>query len=295
MRSGPAARAIRLLGDRWAILVLRDAFQGVRHFEQFLERSGASRATLTRRLRSLVANGILVRVRAASPPARIEYRLTARGRDLFPLSMAAWSWERRWAPRGAGIPLTLRHRDCGHAMRPETVCAACGAPVQLRDVTHRPGTATRARVAARDSRAPRLSALTGATHRGSRPELAHVADIVGDAWTPLVLAAAFFGQTRFDAIQREIGIATNILSSRLERLVARRILRRQPYQRRPLRHEYRLTDKGRDLFPYALVLNAWGERWLATGSGSPYVLVHRPCGAVLVPQVRCSHCHGTLA
>jgi DNA-binding HxlR family transcriptional regulator len=295
MRGSPVARAIRLLGDRWSILVIRDAFQGVRRFEQFLERSGASRATLARRLRSLVAGGILVRAPSGDSPGRFEYRLTPRGRELFPLSMVAWNWERRWAPRGAGIPLRLRHRDCGHEMRPETACAGCGEVVALRDVSHRPGPGVRARAPARSVRSARLSGLTGTTHRGSRPELAHVADIVGDPWTPLVLSAAFFGLRRFDEIQREIGIATNTLAGRLERLVRRRILERRPYQQQPPRFEYRLTAKGRDLFPYALVLNAWGDRWLGAPGGSPFQLVHRGCGRVITPVVRCSHCHVALA
>ncbi|HET9693256.1 MAG TPA: helix-turn-helix domain-containing protein, partial [Steroidobacteraceae bacterium] len=118
VRASSVTRAIRVIGDRWAILVIRDAFQGIRRFDQFVERSGASRSTLTRRLHSLVAAGILQRVQYSSTPARWDYRLTPKGRDLFPLSIWAWNWERRWAPRGAGIPLRLRH-DCGHAMRAE--------------------------------------------------------------------------------------------------------------------------------------------------------------------------------
>jgi len=295
LRGSSVTRAIRLIGDRWAILVVRDAFQGERRFEQFLERTGASRATLTRRLHSLAASGILVRAPSGESPGRFEYRLTPRGRELFPLSMVAWNWERRWAPRGAGIPMTLRHRDCGHEMRPETACSACGRILVLQEVFDRPGPGARARVPVRAVRSLRLSTLTGATHRGTQPALAHIADIVGDPWTPLVLAAAFFGLRRFDAIQREIGIATNTLAARLELLVRRRILERRPYQQLPPRFEYRLTDKGRDLFPYALVLNAWGDRWLAPPGGPPFQLVHHGCGQVIAPVVRCSHCHEPLA
>jgi DNA-binding HxlR family transcriptional regulator len=294
VRGSSVTRAIRLLGDRWSILVIRDAFQGVRRFEQFLERSGASRATLTRRLRALVATGVLTRVRYSAAPPRWEYRLTPKGRDLFPLSMVAWDWERRWAPRGAGIPLRVRHSACGHDMRAETACSHCGQVLSVRDVATetRPGVATRA--VPRSTRSRRMSSLTGASRRGTHESLTHIADIVGDPWTPLVLAAAFFGVRRFDDFQRELGIASNVLATRLELLVQRKVLKRSLYLRQPQRYEYRLTDKGRELFPYAIVLNAWGDKWLTTPSGPPLRFLHRPCGKEFTPVVRCSHCLATL-
>ncbi len=294
LRGSSVTRAIELLGDRWSILVVRDAFQGVRRFEDFLARTGASRATLTRRLRSLETSGILRRVESESSPGRREYRLTSMGRDLFPLSLVAWSWERRWAARDAGIPLKLRHTACGHDMKPETVCSRCGGPLTLRDVEHRRGPGRLPRVPSSPARSWRLSALTAATHRGTQSTLTHITDIVGDPWTPLLIAAAFFGQRRFDEFEQELGIATNILSARLELLVRQKILVRRLYVRHPPRQEYRLTEKGHGLFHYAVVLNAWGDRWLLPPSGPAYQLVHRGCGQVVAPLVRCSHCHEAL-
>jgi len=294
MRGSSVTRAIELIGDRWSILVVRDAFQGVRRFEDFLARTGASRATLTRRLRALEASGILRRAASATSPGRREYRLTPMGRDLFPLSLVAWSWERRWVPRGAGIPTRLRHAACGRDMQPETVCSRCGGPLTLREVEHRRGPGRLPRVPATQGRSWRLSALTAATHRGSQSTLTHIADIVGDPWTPLLIAAAFFGLRRFDEFEQELGIATNILSTRLDLLVRQKILVRRLYVRHPPRQEYRLTQKGRDLFHYAVVLNAWGDRWLAPPGGPAYQLVHRDCGRVVAPLVRCGHCHEAL-
>lgn len=288
-------RAIRLLGDRWSILVIRDAFQGVRRFEDFLERTGAPRATLASRLRALVNGRILDRVPARDAPGRHEYRLSERGRDLYPLSLVAWSWERRWVPRGGGIPPRLYHRSCGHEMRPELACGHCGRPLSLRDVSYRARPGRPDREAGRPPRLRRLSSATADTHRGTQAALTHIADIVGDPWTPLVLAASFFGLRRFDDLRRELGIASNILAARLELLVRQGILERRLYQRQPARHDYRLTDKGRDLFPYALVLNAWGDRWLATAAGPPYTLRHDACGHEAAPVVRCSHCRAAVA
>jgi DNA-binding HxlR family transcriptional regulator len=294
MRGSSVTRAIELIGDRWSILVVRDAFQGVRRFEDFLARTGASRATLTRRLRALEASGILRRAALTSPSGRGEYRLTDMGRDLFPLSLIAWAWERRWVPRGAGIPATLRHAGCGHDVRPQVVCGHCSGAVTLGEVEHRRGPGRLARVATSRARPWRRSVFTADTQHGSHASLTHIADIVGDAWTPLIIAAAFFGRRRFDEFQQELGIATNILAARLELLVAQRILLRRLYVRRPPRQEYRLTEKGRDLFHYAAALNAWGDRWLAPPSGPAYELVHRGCGCVLAPVVRCGHCHEPL-
>lgn len=293
--ASPITRAIRVLGDRWSLLVIRDAFQGVRRFEQFLARSGGSRATLTRRLRALVAAGVLERVRYSSTPPRFEYRLTTCGRELYPLSLFAWDWERRWAPRGAGIPLHLRHEACGAPLRAVTACADCALPLELRDVVleARPGAVSRA--PRRQGRMRRLSALTGASQRGTQQSLTHVADLVGDPWTPLLLAAAFFGVRRFDDFQRELGIASNILAARLDLLVRRKVFVRRPYQRQPLRHEYRLTAKGLDLFPYAVLLDAWGQRWLGTRHGPPFVFIHEPCGRQAIGRVQCAACGAALA
>jgi DNA-binding HxlR family transcriptional regulator len=287
--SAAVIRAIQVLGDRWSILIIRDAFLGARRFQDFLERTGTSRATLTDRLRSLVADGIFHRKRYCSAPLRYEYRLTEKGRDLLNLSLIAWRWERRWAPRGAGIPLDLVHTECGRTMQPILACSHCSDTVDIRDAYLLPGRGNAARVPTpRQFR--RMSAVTSANHSGTGRELIHISDIVGDPWTPMVVGTAFFGIRRFDDMQRELGIATNILADRLELLVRQRIFNRRLYQHRPPRHEYRLTDKGRDLFGYALLKNAWADRWLASPSGSSYRIFHRNCAHELRPLVRCSEC-----
>ena len=282
-------RAIDVVGDRWALLILRDAFQGARRFEEFVERTGATRATLTNRLRALVEEGILDRVRYSTSPPRFEYRLTRRGRDLFPVALAAWRWERRWAgPRG-GVPTRLRHEACGHATRPELVCAACGDPLDLRRTRFRSRVPS-GPVPRLKPRLRRLSPSTAVTHRGSSCDIIHLVDVVGDRWTPLIVSAAFFGQRRFEDIQASLGIASNILTARLAVLVDLGVLERRSYSSHPARSAYRLTRKGRDLFPYAVALNAWGDRWLGGRAGATAMLYHETCGKRLVPQARCNHC-----
>ena len=122
--------------------------------------------------------------------------------------------------------------------------------------------------------------------------VAQTLDIVGEWWTLLVVRNLMFGQRRFEAIQGDLGIARNILSDRLGTLVEHGIVDRVKYQDHPERFEYRLTDKGRDLFPVVAALMAWGDRWAAP-LGKPIDLVHS-CGHVATPTVVCDHCGGAL-
>ena len=112
---------------------------------------------------------------------------------------------------------------------------------------------------------------------------------VGDRWTLLILRDAFRGVRRFGDFCADLGIARNILADRLDKLVFHRILTRVPYQDRPLRHEYRLTPKGRDLSPALIALMRWGDRWAVEGE-PPTLLVHDTCGAELEQLLRCPVC-----
>src|SRR3712207_828765 len=91
--------------------------------------------------------------------------------------------------------------------------------------------------------------------------------VLGERWAILILREAFYGATRFDEFQRNLGIAPNILSARLRALVAHGVLERAPGAGGGARHEYRLTEKGRDVFPAYLALKRWGDRWMAPPEG----------------------------
>jgi DNA-binding HxlR family transcriptional regulator len=120
--------------------------------------------------------------------------------------------------------------------------------------------------------------------------IARTVDLIGDWWTPLVLREAFLGVRRFDDFQRSLGIGRNILTQRLHRLVDEGMLERRPYQERPLRHEYVLTEKGRDFYPVLAAMMRWGDRWLAGDEGPPLVLHHTACDHDTHAAVVCSHC-----
>ena len=113
--------------------------------------------------------------------------------------------------------------------------------------------------------------------------------VVGDRKTLLVLREAFLGVRRFDQLRRNSGLARNILSDRLNVLVANGILRRELYQERPQRYEYCLTRKGVDLYPVLITLMEWGTRYGELDEPA-ILLEHRRCGAIMMPQLACPEC-----
>jgi DNA-binding HxlR family transcriptional regulator len=290
--NSPVARSFAVVGDRWAGLILRDAFLGVRKFEAFRKRSGAARGTLSSRLKALVDSGILQHHRYQDSPTRFEYRLTKKGLDLYPFIMSVWDWETRWSIE-THIPPDLRHKTCGQAMRPLFQCSACHTEVGLRDVSYQ----RQAELGPPETMPPRFqrrSASKQNSSQGVDRAFFHVLDIIGDRWTGLVIAAMYFGLNRYDEIATALGIATNILSDRLKILVAAEILEQVPYQQKPARYQYRLTEKGAALYPIALQLHEWAIRWLFENDKPAIALFHVPCNKSLETELVCSACKQAL-
>jgi DNA-binding HxlR family transcriptional regulator len=120
--------------------------------------------------------------------------------------------------------------------------------------------------------------------------VARSAAVLGDHWNVLLIRQACLGVRRFDDFQRELGIGRNMLTLRLNMLVEEDLLRRVEYQTKPVRHEYRLTEKGRDVYPIIAAMAAWGERWLCGPEGPPVVLHHTTCAHQMHAVVVCSEC-----
>ncbi len=136
------AQCLEVIGEWWSMLIIRDVFLGVRRFDDFQSRLGISRNILTTRLTTLVDAGILEKVPYQDRPVRYEYRLTAKGRDLWPVLTTMREWGDRWAaPRGA--PLELVHQACGETMVLHHTCRSCGEAVDSRSVRARPGPGAR--------------------------------------------------------------------------------------------------------------------------------------------------------
>jgi len=119
--------------------------------------------------------------------------------------------------------------------------------------------------------------------------LARSLEILGERWTLLVIRDVFYGKRRFDAIQEDLGVARNVLSSRLARLVDEGILEKRAYQERPVRYEYFLTEKGIDLWPTMITLMHWGDRYVAD-HGPPVVIHHKECDGEVDDRGYCGRC-----
>jgi len=125
------ARTLEIVGEKWALLAVREVFLGNRRFDEMVRRTGAPRDTLAARLRSLVGAGILERRQYSEHPARHEYRLTEAGQELYPVILTLMRWGDKHLAGDAGPPLVLEHA-CGHRLVAKVVCAACGEPVDAR-------------------------------------------------------------------------------------------------------------------------------------------------------------------
>ncbi|MFI1916555.1 winged helix-turn-helix transcriptional regulator [Nocardia sp. NPDC020380] len=139
-------RTLDIVGEKWTFLVLREAFYGVRRFADFHRAIGCARNILSARLKTLTDEGLLRRetYQEAGSRPRDEYRLTAKGIELFPALVALMQWGDHWTADPAGPPVELFHRDCGEPIKAEIHCAAGHGPLTARDVQGRPGPGARA-------------------------------------------------------------------------------------------------------------------------------------------------------
>jgi len=125
---------------------------------------------------------------------------------------------------------------------------------------------------------------------GLNCSLAQCLEVVGDWWTLMIVRDVFLGVHRFDDLQSRLGISRNVLIQRLDKLVDDGVLRKVPYQEHPPRYDYRLTDKGVDLWGVITTMRQWGDRWAAP-DGPRLELVHATgCGRIMEAQLVCSEC-----
>ncbi|HEX2393611.1 MAG TPA: helix-turn-helix domain-containing protein [Solirubrobacterales bacterium] len=120
--------------------------------------------------------------------------------------------------------------------------------------------------------------------------VAKALEVIGERWSLLIVRAVMHGNRRFGEIQESLGIARNVLSARLQRLVDEDILERRAYQENPPRCEYFLTEKGLDLWPALIALLDWGERYTPRPQGPPRVIVHKQCGGRVNGRGICEAC-----
>jgi len=120
--------------------------------------------------------------------------------------------------------------------------------------------------------------------------IARSLEVVGERWTLLMLRDALLGLRRFEEFRESLGVASNVLTARLERLCEEGLLERRAYQTMPERFEYLPTRKGRDIAPALIMLMKWGDRYYAGPDGPPRLTVHRDCGGRVNDKLRCARC-----
>ncbi|MDM0071487.1 helix-turn-helix domain-containing protein [Variovorax sp. J31P207] len=287
-RNCSVGRTIDVIGDGWSFMVLRECYFGVKRFEQFKDILGLPRTTLSDRLRKLTAMGLLRQVQYTDKPPRFEYHLTRVGIDLYPVMLALMSFGDKWLGGRKKKPLQLIHRTCEHPCSAIVVCSECRVEILPSRVSYRdgPGAGTST---IRVERKSRRSADPTALERRRPSSVARALQVIGDRWSFMIIREAFFRVRRFDDLQSGLGIAPNILTDRLNRLVADGVFRRVQYQIGPDRYEYRFTEKGRDLFGSMIAMLHWGDRWLSGGK-PPLILTHLDCGKDFDPTVACDQC-----
>lgn len=276
----PLALAHAVIGDAWTQLILREAFHGVRRFTDWSTNLRIPRTVLSGRLNRLVAAGIM-EVKVPPGAKRGEYRLTETGLDLYGVALMQGMWERDHAPSILQRRYALSFHDArtGKPIVPKVLDRPGGKPVDPRDVgvVEGPGLIERS--------APAHRRWSGGRAPAERPMIERSVDIIGDHWSWSILACAFLRIRRFDDMLEATGMAPNILSDRLTRLVGSGILARIPYQASPVRHEYRLTEAGLELYPVVLAMHGWAERWLCDFDDPPLKLVHLSTGERITPAV----------
>jgi len=268
-------QALLAIGDQWTLLILQRAFlKHTRRFADWRDQLGMSESVLAGRLREMVAGDLLEPVPYRNGRTRLEYRLTEKAVDLWPLLVAIWSWERAWVDRPRRLP-NMVHLDCGQAADVELGCAECGkAPVTARDTTMtRAENTTFAQVTA-----PRLHRKTARdVSSDALSYLPVTMEILGDRWSTVLLAAAFMRMRRFSEFETRLRPPPSILSDRLKRFGELGVLRQEDH--------YRLTGKGLAFFGVFAFLSGWAQRWY---TGADITISH--CERGFRPYLRCAKC-----
>jgi DNA-binding HxlR family transcriptional regulator len=284
-------RVLEVIGDVPTLLILESIWLGDLRFDAIKARTCLSKPLIAERLKKLVASDILERRLYCEKPARYGYHLSTKGRDLFPVTMMLLRWEKIWSARRDIVQMDLIHSGCGKAASPEPMCGNCRTIVRPQDIEWREGPGldmvepdyTRRRQHRnRQAIAQNLSLFTDS------------AELLGDRWAGLVMRAIFTGLSRFGEILQDSGIATNILTERLDWLRNHGFLIAHAYQKGPDRFAYHPTAKALDYLPILLMLQRWGDTYYGSDAGPPVILHHKICGAQLDIYAGCGACTGAL-
>jgi DNA-binding HxlR family transcriptional regulator len=280
-QTNAVGRMLGLLGDEWTLLVIQQALMRANRYADFKARLPISNSVLTRRLRELTDDGLLDRRAYQSNPPRSEYLITPRGRSLWPVLLSIWEWERHWVPDHAERLPGMRHTVCGGDFAPVVTCRSCGATASEKDVVAQwgpSGSWPRSMPVASTRR------RSGAHHRdGAAGLFPQTMSVMGNRWAFALLVAAFVGLSRFTDFQTQLGAPPGSIADRLSIFTANGVLVAAD-------NRYRLTEKGRALFPVLVLSLGWAQRWFRAPEGPAVILTHAVCGRRFEAVLECDQC-----
>ncbi|OJY43929.1 helix-turn-helix domain-containing protein [Pseudonocardia sp. 73-21] len=289
---GPNSIAVAngIVGDEWTLWIVQRALGGLTQYSEYLHAGPISSAVLTARLARLVEVDVMERVPYNARPPRHDYRLTARGRAMWPILLTMWAWERAWVDGPAPRLPAMRHTTCGAVFSPVLVCAACDQETVARDVSGEFGPS------GGWSRSIPSATTRRRSHSGSRPDelVVQTMAMIGNRWSTALLGAAFLGATRFGEFEQRVGAPPTIVAERLRSFCEIGVLEQSPNPQRPDWIVYRLSTKGRAFFPVMASVLEWGRQWFVSPEGPALRLEHAGCGRTFHPRLRCSECHERL-
>jgi DNA-binding HxlR family transcriptional regulator len=271
------ARMLGLLGDEWTLLVLQQALMGATRYGDFQSRLPISHSVLSSRLRSLTENEFLARRIYQTNPQRAEYLTTARSRSLWPMLVSIWNWERLWVPHHRDALPLMHHAVCDEDFAPLVTCGSCSEPVSEKDVVAQWG----------PSGSWERSIPAAVTRRRSATSQAglfpQTMTVLGNRWAFAILVASFVGVSRFTDFQTQLNAPPGSISDRLGIFVANGVLVATD-------NRYRLTEKGRALFPILVSALQWAQRWFRAPEGPAVVLTHTTCDGSFSAVMACDQC-----
>lgn len=289
---GPNSIAVAtgILGDEWTLWIVEMALNGITQYNEWLRAGPISSSILTARLARLVECDIMDRVSYHTRPPRHEYRLTARGRQMWPILLTMWAWEREWVNDPSENLPEMRHTKCGEIFAPIMICDACDEAVVAREVEGRFGPS------GGWERSIPSASTRRRSHSGTRPTelIAQTMALIGNRWSTAMLGAAFLGASRFGEFEARMGAPPTIVAERLRTFCEIGVLAQTPNPKRPDWVVYHLTDKGRAFFPVIAFVLEWGQRWFQSQEGPALRMEHVACRRTFHPRLICSHCRERL-
>lgn len=278
-------RAIEVVGDSAIVLIIQAAMLGEHSFGELEEATGLRRGLLSDRLKKLVKLGLFQKSLYSERPARYQYLLTEMGWDLYWMSLMLLRWERKWGNASQPLTVHLTHATCGEEFEPIPFCLSCNHEFNAFEVDWEEGPGVGMIAANYARRRQHRDAITDRPLKTAL--MVHAAQIIGDRWAALTLRSLFTGLNTFEKIRDDSGMATNILSERLNWMISLGMIKQDNSSSKG----YRLTRKSVDFFPVLIMLMQWGDKYFASPEGPPLLLFHGEDRHPLNPVVACSHCH----